>query len=139
MQPPAHKCLPAAWSTAWKPATSAWRTRSWPFAREGYRSGIPRSQRRDLGHPRFRARLLNGRKAGQRHRDLLGRVVVVLQLAGLVVDVRLHVEVAMPAEIEENRLRRAFLFRLQRLADRTRHRVIGFGRGNDAFGARELD
>ena len=42
-------------------------------------------------------------QACQGHRDLLFRIVVVLQLACLIVDVGLHVEVPVPAKIKENR------------------------------------
>src|ERR1019366_9975076 len=55
----------------------------------------------------------------QCHRDLLGRIVVVLEHARLVVDVRLHVEVAMAGEDEENRGRRSFFLCPQSFVDRS--------------------
>ena len=61
---------------------------------------------------------------------------MILQLAGEVIDVRLHVEVAVAAQVEQNGARLAFLLAAQRLVDRAAHRVVGFGRGHDAFGAR---
>src|SRR5262245_32857105 len=83
-------------------------------------------------------RLLDRRQAGERHRELAFVVVAVLQLAGEVVHVRLHVEVAVAAEVEEDRARDAFLAAADRLVDRALHRVVRLRRGEDALDARTL-
>ena len=50
-----------------------------------------------------RRRLLgNSRKARERERDLFFRIRVVHEVPGGVVDVRLHVEVTVAAEVEED-------------------------------------
>src|SRR6476620_11372537 len=51
----------------------------------------------------------DSREAGERHRDFFFRVLLILELAGGVVDVRLHVEVAVTAEVEEDGLRHSLL------------------------------
>ena len=77
--------------------------------------GDHRSTPRKGGRPR--KLLFHRRQSGQRHGDLLGRVLVVLQLARLVIDVGLHVEMAVAGEVEEDGLFPAFFFGLQRLAE----------------------
>jgi hypothetical protein len=49
-----------------------------------------------------------------------------------------HVEVSVPGEIEEYGSGLAGLLARQRLVDRGAHRMAGFGRRDDALGAREL-
>ena len=81
----------------------------------------------------------NRRQACERHGDFFRRILVVFQFAGLVVDVGLHVEVTMAAEVEENGARLAFRFGFEGLADGFGDGVVGFGRGHDAFGAGKLN
>ncbi len=60
---------------------------------------------------------------------------MVVEFTGEVVRVGLHVEVTVSAQVEENVLALAFLLAAQRLVDRSADRVVGFGRGQDAFSA----
>ena len=75
------------------------------------------------------------RQSGQRHRELAFIVLLIGELAGEVVAVRLHVKVAVPAQVEEDGARDAFLAAANRFVDGAAHRVIGLRRRHDAFGS----
>src|SRR5215469_1309289 len=95
-----------------------------------------RTSREDKG-----ASLLGGQlgKVGQRRPQLSLIVRIITELAGLVIDIGLHVEVAMAAEVKKDRPRGAFRLAAQRLFDGAAHRVVGFGRRQDPFDARKLN
>src|SRR5271155_3961600 len=82
------------------------------------------------GHPR---------QIGERGVELGLVIRTVLKLASLEIDVGLHVEVTVTTQIEQDRARSAFGLAAQRLVDRSAHRMVGFRRRQDAFGARKLD
>src|ERR1039457_6241385 len=82
---------------------------------------------------------MDRRQTGQSHGDLLVGILVVLQFAGRVIDVGLHVEVPVTAEIEQDDARDTLLLALERFCQRTGNGVIGLGRGDDALGAAEPD
>src|SRR4051812_30372655 len=63
----------------------------------------------------------------------------VLQLAAEIVHVRLHVEMAVAAQIEQDGLGLALALATQRLVERALDHVVGFGRRQDTLDARELD
>ena len=65
--------------------------------------------------------------------------VAILKLAGEIIGVGLHVEVAVAGQIEQDRARRALLLALKRFIDCGAYRVIGFRRWHDAFAAGEHD
>src|SRR5689334_12013967 len=75
----------------------------------------------------------DARQAGKRHGELLLVVVLVDQLALEVVDVGLHVEVAVARHVEHDGFGLAFLLTAQRLVDRAAHRVRRLRRRHDAF------
>ncbi len=77
-------------------------------------------------------------KPREGHRQFALVVGLVDELAGEIVHVRLHVEVSVPAEVEEDRLRHALLPAADGLVDRPAHGVIGLGRRQDALGPSEL-
>src|SRR3990170_709304 len=72
-------------------------------------------------------------------RDLLGRVLVVLELAREVGLVGREIQEAVPAQVEDDRLAFALLLGAEGLVDRAADRVGRLRRGQDALGARELD
>jgi hypothetical protein len=78
-------------------------------------------------------------QAAQGRGELLGVVGDVLQAAGEVVVVRLHVEVAVAAQVEQDDLRDALLAAAHGLVDRAAHRVVGLGRRHDPLRAGECD
>src|ERR1700730_371886 len=63
---------------------------------------------------------------------------MVSELIGLVVDVSLHLEMSMDAQIKEDCARDALRPAAQRLLDHAPHGVVGFGSRQDALGAGEL-
>src|SRR5471030_1829630 len=81
----------------------------------------------------------NARQAHERHGQFLLVVVPVDEFALVVVDVGLHIEMAVAGKVEQDRLFLAFLLAAQRLVDGATHRVIGLRRRHDAFAACELD
>lgn len=84
-------------------------------------------------------RLRNRGQTRERHGYFFRWILVILKLAGLVVDIGLHVEVAMATEIEENRTRLSFGFGLESLANCLSNGVIGFGSRNDTLRTRKLN
>src|SRR5689334_18491964 len=68
-----------------------------------------------------------GREARQRHGQLALVVMPIFELAGVIIDVRLHVEVTMTAQVEQDRAARALFLAAQRLVDRPLDGVVGLG------------
>src|SRR5271166_5973527 len=87
------------------------------------------------------ASLLSGQlgKVGQRCPQLSLVISIIMELAGLVVDIGLHVEVAVAAEVKKDRPCGALRLAAQRLFDGAAHGVVGFGRRQDSFDARKLN
>src|SRR6185437_9554613 len=79
------------------------------------------------------------RQVRQRGFERLRVVVLVIELAGEIVAVGLHVEMAVAGEVEEDRRRLALLPRLQGLVDRRADRMVRFRGRHDALLAREHD
>jgi hypothetical protein len=59
----------------------------------------------------------------------------ILELAGEIIRIGLHVEVAVARQVEQDRAGCALLLALERFIDGGAYRVIGFWRGHDAFAA----
>src|SRR5215472_774664 len=78
-------------------------------------------------------------KTRQGHRNLFRRIVVVLQPSGLIVDVRLHVEMPVPTEIEKDGLLLAFFLCVEGLAQSASYGMVCFGRRQDAFRSSKLN
>src|SRR6516162_1795417 len=85
--------------------------------------------------------LLGGQlgKVGQRCPQLSLVVSIITELASLVIDIGLHVEVAMAAEVKKDRPRGAFGLAAHRLPYGTAHRGVGLARRQDSFDARKLN
>jgi hypothetical protein len=59
----------------------------------------------------------------------------ILELAGEIIRIGLHVGVAVARQVEQDRAGCALLLALERFIDGGAYRVIGFRRGHDAFAA----
>src|SRR5450755_982121 len=81
----------------------------------------------------------DARQARERRGQFLLVVVPVDQLALEVVDIGLHIEMAVAGQVEQDRLFLAFLLAAQRLVDGAAHRVVGLRRRHDALATRKLD
>jgi len=94
---------------------------------------LPPCTATEFGVPSHRCSsvLSHRRQPRQRHGNLFRGILVVLQFSRLVVDIRLHIEMPMTAEVEENGALLSFRLGFQRLPDRLCNGVIGFGRGDD--------
>src|ERR1700756_5180915 len=67
------------------------------------------------------------RQRGDRRVESRLIVGLVAELTGFVVDVSLHIEMSMAAQIKEDRARGTLRFAAQRLLDDAAHRMVGFG------------
>ena len=105
-------------------ACSCARSGSPTEAESPFRARESRRQLRWFGH---------ARQSRERHRELRFVVVLILQLAGEVVDVGLHVEVTVPAEIEQDRAPFPFLPAASIASRSHPDRVVSLGSGDDAF------
>src|SRR5690349_5261991 len=117
-------------------------------AREGGRNGpgraawqakraTPGRRRSDL--PGRASRRLDARQAGERHGELALVIVEVFQLAGVVVDVGQHIEMAVAAEVEEDRLALAGVAAPDWLVHGCLDGVVRFRSRQNALGAGEAD
>src|SRR3569832_973580 len=91
----------------------------------------PRGARAGSGH------VLDRRQSSLRQRQLGLIILQVLQLASEIVHIRLHVEVAVSAEIEQDGTGSTFGLALERLLDCTLYCVVRLGRRQDPLGAGE--
>ena len=85
------------------------------------------------------ARSADRRQARERHGELRGVVLLVVETALEEIDVGLHVEVAVATEIEQDAARLAVLPAAQGLVDGALDGMIGLRRRHDALGAGEGD
>src|ERR1019366_1369694 len=76
---------------------------------------------------------------GQRFLDFFGWVFVINELAGKVLFISSHVEVAVAAQVEKDCPFLAFLLGLPSFFNRAAHGVRGFGCDEDTFAFRESD
>src|SRR5690606_19116280 len=84
-------------------------------------------------------RFVHARHAGLRGLDCFLRVFVVLELALKVGVVRGHVEVTVPAQVEQDHPLLTGFLRFERFLDRGADGVRALRRGDDPLGPRELD
>src|SRR5690606_16002226 len=75
--------------------------------------------------------LPDARQTGECHGEFALVVRRVAELAGEVVGVGLHVEMAVPAQVEEDRTRLALFTAAHGLVNRFLHGVVGFGCRHD--------
>src|ERR1019366_6814290 len=80
----------------------------------------------------------DARQARERRGQFLLVIVPVYEFAFEVVDVGLHIEMAVTGKVEQDRLFLAFLLAAQRLVNGATHRVVGLRRRHDALATREL-
>lgn len=79
-----------------------------------------------------------GRQSRKSHGDFFVWILVVDQFSCIEVDLGLHIKMAVPTEVKQDRLFSAFFFAALCFADGTDHCVVGFWCRDDSFSFSEL-